>query len=267
MHPNEPAFRPEEPAGPAGLDREGTPAGRLWAYALLAGLLAGVSAWGGGEAAQGRFRSTLDDLPPGERVMARSTAAMKTLKESTTRKKAVVAYGLLGGLLGLYLGLAGGLARRSTDAALRAAVAGLVLGGAAGAGLSALLTPAYFRMLDRATEAELMNDMTRGLAVHAGIWSSVGLAAGLALGLGVGGRDRIASATLGGVFGALIASAVFELVGVAAFPTAGTGQPVSPGSSAARLMAHLLVAGFVTLGAVLASQHLRSHRSAAPVRS
>jgi hypothetical protein len=258
MPADEPALRTEVSTGSEVTSEvQAPPAHRLWVFALLAAVVAGISAWGGGEAAQGKFRATLNDLPAADAVMARSTPAMKRLKETTTRRKAVVAYGLLGGLLGLYLGLAGGMSRRSTDAAVKGAVVGLVLGVAAGAGLAQVLTPVYYRMIDRLSEAELLNDMVRGLVVHAGIWGPIGLAAGLALGVGVGGKDRIVSAALGGLLGALIATGIYELVGVSLFPTAGTGQPVAPGSVAARLIAHMMVALLVAAGAVLGARHFQ----------
>ena len=77
--------------------------------------------------------------------------------------------------------------------------------------------------------------------VHVGIWAAVGAAGGMAFGIGVGGRDRILRAAVGGLVGAALGAVAFELIGAVFFPMAETPKPVSE-SMVTRLLARLLVA-------------------------
>jgi hypothetical protein len=229
----------KEAAGPA--------PGRLIALALAAGVAAGVVAWLLGEITLNTF------VPPSETAYMMGTPIKKVRFEDQTAadyKNALIAFGWLGGLLAAAMGLAGGIARRSVPAALRAAAVGLILGLVSALVASAAFLPIYFHALDLSKE-ELSRDLTIPLLVHAGIWAACGVAGGIALGIGMGGGwPRIAKAALGGLVGAAIAAAAYEMIGAFAFTTRDhTTSPVS-WSLATRLLARLLVA---TLAAAFAA--------------
>jgi hypothetical protein len=88
------------------------------------------------------------------------------------------------------------------------------------------------------------------MALHGGIWAAVGAAGGLALGLGWAAKGRIARATAGGLFGAALATVLFELVGGLAFPLDATTRPIAL-TGTTRLLARILV---TTLAAVCAAR-------------
>ena len=85
---------------------------------------------------------------------------------------------------------------------LLAAVFGLILAGTAGAGVTQGLLPIYFHAA-RASEDHLASDIVTPLLIHGGIWTAIGLAAGLAFGLGLAGWGRALQAGIGGALGAV----------------------------------------------------------------
>src|SRR5262249_23605851 len=99
----------------------------FWVVSLIAGVLAGLGAWAGGEWVETSYRAPIvsEFVVAGNVQLARRAALITT--------KATLAYGLLGAILGLLSGLAGGLTRRSPRGAAIAGIVGLVLGGVAGA--------------------------------------------------------------------------------------------------------------------------------------
>ncbi len=214
------------------------PTGRLLAFALGAGILAGLGSWLIGETVRTAFR------PPYQPQHVMGQVIMKaTFKDQSAAdlKNATLAFSILGGTLGLALGLAGGIACRSGRAGTRAAVVGLVLGSLMAAGASMGLLPLYFRALDKDQEG-LSLDLTLPLLVHCGIWSAAGLAGGLAYGIGLGGgRDRLIKAGIGGLLGAALGGALYEVCGAMAFPDVKTTNPLSLNWET-RLLARLLVA-------------------------
>ena len=118
-----------------------------------------------------------------------------------------------------------------------------------GAGASLALLPVYFHALDRAQE-ELSRDLTLPLLIHGGIWAACGLAGGLALAIGLGaGRTRVINAAVGGLMGAVLGAALYELIGATAFPLDKTTSPLAT-TWIARLLARMLVA---TLSGLLAA--------------
>jgi hypothetical protein len=209
-------------------------AGRLSAWALGAGILAGVAAWLIGEATLQTFRPKMvtADTPVG-----RLTAAPADEVVRTDIKNAALAFAVQGACLGLALGLAGGLAAGSARAGVVAGLAGAVLGAALAYGASAALQPLYYRNVQ-------LDQHDQGLAVsmlvHGGIWAAAGLAGGVAFGLGLRReRSSIARAAVGGVVGALLAGFLFEVTAAMAFPAASTTRPLSL-SGESRLMAKLM---------------------------
>ena len=102
--------------------------------------MAGLAAWGGGEACLDLFK------PPRHAVNSKGLVLKVTDRREvavTDAKNAGLAFALLGAALGAAMGVAGGLVRRSVRAGTRAAALGLVAGTAAGAGMSLALLPLY----------------------------------------------------------------------------------------------------------------------------
>jgi hypothetical protein len=206
-------------------------------------MLAGVAAWLVGE-------STFDYFKPSEAAAEnyRDASALNREMLGVRARNGALTFGVLGGLLGLALGLAGGISRRSSHGALMGAVTGLILGTAAGALPSFGVMPWQWRHRndDPSTTQLLMP-----LLVHIGLWSGVGLAAGLAFGIGSRGftPSRLFEAALAGLVGAIVGTFVFEMMGALLFPLDHTADPFSETPST-RLLARLCVAVFVGLAAV-----------------
>jgi hypothetical protein len=198
---------------------------RLWALALAGGLLAGLVAWGAGEANYGRFQSTFVK-PPGwdkmngyEKDAYRSTDEIRQ-RPSVESKNVALAFGGLGAALGVALGLAGGLARGSVPGALNGGAAGAVAGVIATAGASAAAVPVFYRWVDP--------DM--GLAVpaltHLALFAAVGVGGGLGLGLGLGGRGDVPRGLLGGLLGGVAGAVAYELAVALAFADMRVYDPI-----------------------------------------
>jgi hypothetical protein len=215
---------------------------RLWGFALLAGLLAGSTAWLVGESGVVRFR------PRQERVRQMGGEMIGASPQSRARaalRETSAIFGISGGLLGAALGLAGGWARRPGCWSWRAAIVGLILGAAAGALPPWIVIPLASRNQDLSG-----NDLGRSIVVHAALWVAPGAAAGLALALGRVGRarGRAIEALLGGALGTLVGIATYDIAGALAFPLAGTGLP-DAATPATRLLARVLVALGASVGA------------------
>jgi hypothetical protein len=245
---NDPAIgTATEPDSPKAGESDGSAQGRLVALTLAAGVVAGIAAWLAGEVTLKAF------VPPSHNVnmMGQNFEKVEFLDQSAADfKNAMVAFGWLGCLLAAAMGLAGGLARDSRPAGLRAAAIGLLLGLVLALVASLAFLPIYFHALDRSKE-ELSRDLMIPLLTHAGIWAACGLAGGIALGIGMGdGWPGIAKAALGGLIGAAIGAAAYEMIGAFAFGSRDhTTSPVS-WSLPTRLLARLLVA---TLAAAFAA--------------
>ena len=226
--------------------------GRTLSLALAAGLLAGGIGWLGGEAILEAYRTVLNprigrDVDP--EAIRRFANAHLTSASGT--------FAGLGASLGLFLGLAGGLARRSASGGVRAALAGALIGPALGAGVSLLVLPGYFKGHDPQS-----HDLMTPMLTLGAICSAVGASGGLAFGLGLGGRDRIVKAAVGGLIGAALGTVVYELVGAVAFPTSKTELPISH-ALATRAILHVAVATLAAVGSGLALG-LSSRRPAPP---
>jgi hypothetical protein len=96
-------------------------------------------------------------------------------------------------------------------------------------------------------------DLLGPLLIHLGLWSAVGLAAGLAFGIGsqASRPARILEAALLGLVAAMVGTFVYEAVGAFLFPADHTTDPF-PGTSGMRLLARVCIAGFVGLGVIRA---------------
>jgi hypothetical protein len=226
----------------------------LWLLTAGAGLVAGCLSWAGGEATFDKYKiADAMVYPPNYKqiggyqkvaVQAEIEGAAQIVVE---RKKAVVAFGLLGLVLGLVLGLTGGLASGEPRSALGGALGGGAVGAAAGAGLSMALVPLFYRYQDPESGGLLELFIT-----HCGIFAGIGAAAGLALAWGLGSRTSLGRALFGGVLGALAGTFIFEAINSLAFPLMRTYEPV-PSEQLPRLVVHLCVAVFTALIAGLAA--------------
>jgi hypothetical protein len=206
-------------------------------------MLAAVAAWLAGERTYNFFRAS---LAASENF--RDPTGLNQEMPGVNARNGALTYGALGGLLGLALGLAGGLVGRSPGRAALGAVAGLILGTAAGALPSLVIMP--WQWAHRNDDPASL-DLLAPLLIHLGLWSAVGLAAGLAFGIGsqLSRPVRVLEAALAGLVGAMVGTFVYEIVGAFLFPADHTVDPF-PGTSGMRLLARLCIAGFVGLGAI-----------------
>jgi hypothetical protein len=214
---------------------------------LAAGVVAGLAAWLGGEVCR--------DLIKARRHAVNSKGIILNVvsprdQDLADARNAGLAFAWLGAVLGACLGAAGGLARRSGRAAMSAAFFGSVVGAVACAALSLAFLPLYDAYRHRNPD-EASRDLIFPLLVHAGVWSAAGAAGGAAFGLGMGKRGSMSRAVLGGLVGAAIAAAVYELIGVVAFPDAGTTRFVSL-TWPTRLLARLAVGTLTGAGIAIA---------------
>jgi len=193
-----------------------------WLLLSLAGLLAGVLAAALGEEFHDFFQPELKpQILQGNRMMAPTFET----NVAATLKNGALDNGELGAVLGLALGLAGGLIRRSVRAAITAGLVGLVIGAALGIAIPFVLFPLFYaaKKFTETTEPDLLVS----LAIHAGIWASLGAAGGLAFALGLGGLGRLGHAVIGGFLGAVVGTLVYEVVGAVAFPLSGSADPIA----------------------------------------
>lgn len=236
---------------------------RLWPWALVGGLLAGLASWLGGETVHGYFEvefvkpANWTEINPYERSSVQNRQILMK-RPAAEAKNAAMAYGMLGAALGAALGLAGGLARRDVRAALIAGGVGLLAGSAAGAGLSAAMVIGIFYPNLNPETGLLMP-----LIVHGAVWASIGIAAGLAFGLGQGDRRLVGRAMVGGLVGAVAGTIAFELISATAFALERVEAPI-PSDRLARLAAHLCVAVFTALGAAYGLRERRPTKERAP---
>jgi hypothetical protein len=226
---------------------------RAWCFALIAGVVAGLAGWLGGEAVVDHFAAEGKPINVyGTMVSQPSLASIRAAE----LKNGMLAFAILGGAVGAFLGLAGGLARGRVRSALLAAAIGLGLGVAAAVATTWAAGLAYQRWFDAVAE-----NLVATLLFHGVIWSSIGAAGGLAFGIGLGGWGYSARGLLGGFLGGWLGTLLFELTGSVAFPMDRTFQPISI-SWGSRLTARLAVVLCVTIGTVLALQ--LSGRAKAP---
>lgn len=203
-----------------------------WLVAL-GGVLAGLAAFGIGEATYQRFKPVLVDQNLQGTIIHIPSLATTSV---AVAKNGALAFGVLGACLGICLGAAGGLARRSTPAAVRGGLLGAVLGSATGAGLSLALLSWFYQAEKEYFEYELI----LSLAMHGFIWGVLGAVAGLAFAVGRGDGRLIGRALPAGGLGGLLGAITFELIGATFFAAAETGEPISE-TWQTRLMARLMV--------------------------
>ena len=220
---------------------------RQGALILVAGVVAGLAAWLGGEACR--------DLIPARRHPVNSKGITLNVvsprdQDLADARNAGLAFAWLGAIFGGCLGAAGGLTRRSGRDAISAAGFGLVAGAIGCAAMSLAILPLYDAYKHRDPDAA-SRDMVFPLLVHAGIWSAAGAAGGAAFGRGTEKRGVLPRAVLGGLVGAVIAATAYELIGAIVFPDAGTTRFVSL-TWPTRLLARLAVGTLAAAGIALA---------------
>jgi hypothetical protein len=217
------------------------------ALILAVGIVAGLAAWLAGEA-------SLDAIKPARRPHNARGITLEVVhprdRDIADARNAALAFALLGAILGMGLGAAGGLARRSGRSAILAAISGLALGAISTAAISMALLPAY-NTYRYSHPDEVSNNLIFPLLLHAAVWSVVGASAGAAFAAGRGERGLWPRAVQGGLVGAVVAAAVYELIGVVAFPAAGTTLFVST-TWPTRLLARLAVGTLTAVGIALA---------------
>jgi hypothetical protein len=171
---------------------------------------------------------------------------MRPTPESTIAaitKNGVLAGAELGVLMGVGMGLAGGLIRRSVEGARKGALVGLALGAALGTVASLAFIPLYFVVKRLAATAE--PDLSVAMLLHAGVWMSIGAAAGMAFALGRGEPRSTGRAVFGGLLGAFVGTLLYDVIGAAFFPLDGTADPIAQtwySRSLARVLVPLLSA-------------------------
>jgi hypothetical protein len=240
-----PADRSSTVADGSGLRR---PVGRrrLWAAALLAGLVAAVGIALLEETGMLRVKPKLEVVQVMGANVPTLTLRMKQAAESA---RAVRTFGVFGACLGLAFGLAGGLARGKARSSGLTAAVGLLGGGLAGGLAPLVVLPASQWALDHG-----MGDLLNSLALHLGLWTPMAAVGGLVFGWGLGDRRAIGPAALGGLVGAAIGIVGFEFLGAVVFPLAETGLPFST-TRASLFLARLFVTLPAALGIALALDH------------
>jgi hypothetical protein len=239
MSANSPENLPKSPAAPAPKAQDARPAdapewlGRARWLTAVSGLLAGLIAFGFGEATYKLIPGKSVAIPTMGTIVYAPTAATQAVADA---RNATIAFGALGFCLGGCLGIAGGLARRSPWATLQAGFLGSLLGAALAAGVS-------FPLLPRLMDARIYHpeyEMISTVLMHGLPWGLAGAAGGLAFAVGLGEWRLIAPAVMAGCTGAVLGALAFDLIGAGLFPFADTGEPIAT-SWPARLLARLLV--------------------------
>ncbi|WP_435006632.1 hypothetical protein P12x_004144 [Tundrisphaera lichenicola] len=213
----------------------------VWTCGLIASLIAGILAWGAGEA-------TYDLYKPSAKAAAEPYAfkQLNLEKDRADGLNAAIAFGSLGAFTGLGLGLVGGLARRSIRGAVFGGVVGLVLGGSVGAAISPFVVPLHRKFYEPQAP-----DLKLPIVIHGAIWCAIGAAVGLAFGIGLGDRRRIVPAAVGGLIGAALATILFDAVGAIFLPFSEADLPIAP-MMLPRFLARVFVAIGIALGSIWA---------------
>ena len=151
---------------------------RATRWVALAGLVAGLVAFGLGEAVYGLIPTGTEGVNTMGLILQLPTQRTTSLADT---RNAALAFGLLGACLGGLFGLAGGLARWSASAMATAGLLGTILGLACGAALSFAVLPLFFRTAPIYPDYDLIFSML----MHGSIWGAAGAAAGLAFAVGL----------------------------------------------------------------------------------
>ncbi len=217
--------------------------GRVFLFASIAGILAGVASSVVGEVIVDRNKLDLT-APVGVRVAPED---LRRWHDAELRV-AVATFSVMGALMGLAMGAAGTLARGSYVRAAGSSIMGLLLGTIVAVPVSFGLVSSFYKRYDPHA-----GDLLFPMLTHGVIWSASGGVAGLVLGLGLGGRGRWKPTLVGGLVGAAAATVIYEIAGAVVFPTSRTDMPLAT-STMARVLPRLLVAILSAVGAAVALQ-------------
>jgi hypothetical protein len=213
---------------------------RIYAFALIAGIVACVISWLAGELTREVFKPRLVSTVFLEMTLVGPSAESQNAADF---KNAVLAFAILGGVTGLVLGFAGGLGGRSPVRGAIVGVGALALGSLVGTFASIALLPFFYWRL-----VPDPNDLLTPIMAHGGIFAATGAAAGAAFTIGVGRWRQTARAMGGALLGAVLATVVFHLLGEMFFPDSRPGDRVAS-SSSVRLLSGFLVTVLTALGA------------------
>jgi len=225
-----------------------SPPSRIWAFALAAGLIAGLASWLIGDAIHARYG------PPefinlasssGGFISAAEIQKLTGVKRNAQMLEAGLVFGAIGAFLGAALGMAGSYAGGPAGSARKAVLLGAILGGAAGAVAAVGFLPIYLTYLNPDT-----NDLIVGFGFQALVAAAVGAVGGAAFAVGLGDRSRLAPAVVGGLMGAVAGVVVFDMAGALAFPLDKTSSPI-PATTLTRFLARLAVAVFASAGVAM----------------
>jgi len=226
-----------------------------WALIVIFAILAGLAAWQVGE-----YTISYAKLSPAVAENYRDSTGLNAEMPGVNSVNGALTFGALGGFVGLAMGLAGGVSRRSPASAILGAVLGLIIGAALGALPSPMIMPWQWR---HRNDDPFNADLLMPFLIHLGLWTPLGLAAGLAFGIGKSGFNppRLVEAGLAGLIGAVLGVFVFEVTGALFFPAAATTNPFSL-TAGTRLLARLCIALFVGLGVIRTIPRARANRAA-----
>ncbi len=224
---------------------------RWMIFAAIAGLAAGVTSWGIGDAFLNTFKTPLSAVQIGPITLMQATTPSTN---ATNAKNATLTFVILGTILGLFLGAAGGILRAAPLRAVLAGFAGIILGGLSAGLASWPLLGIYYRQ-----HVPDPNDLLFPLLVLGGIWSVIGAAGGLAFCLGGGGSRHLLNAASSAFLGVLLATVVYEVIGITVFPDSHPTDPLTL-SSPLRMLARVLVCTSAAVGAAMASYPVRGAR-------
>lgn len=199
---------------------------RAWFYLGLAGILAGLLAWGLQEAIKtsprnatelrAQIESVAKDLEKQDPMWARMTEAeqLNRFKETyagVTRKQSAFWMAIIAAAIAAGLGVVDGLVNRSPAQAARGLALGL-MGGAIGGFIAGYLAQwLYASLLPTGTES---NGLTaQQVFARAAGWAIAGCLACAPLGLAFMSVKRCVLAALGGLLGGLMGGLLFDLIG------------------------------------------------------
>jgi hypothetical protein len=228
-------------------------AAQVWAIALVAGIVAGLLAWVGGELAQDTFKPRLYEVPNVfGAVSMQPTGASTNVAEY---KNASLAFAILGGVTGLVMGLAGGVAGRSVGRGVIVGLGAQAVGALVGALASLVLLRFFYRGL-----VPDLNDLWLPVLIHGGIWMAIGAVGGFAFALGKGSARRLQAAIGAAVASGFFASILFQTLSARLLPDAESTGPMA-GSASARLLAMLSVTVLIAIGAARGTQGHATRRA------
>ena len=233
-----PSASRDAPEAPRVDGQGGIGGGRRMGAAVVAGLVAGALAWLGGEGVVAIETADQSFVPANQGQIGQHDAMIL----EATIMKASASFAVLGASIGLVMGVAGGLLRGMPKAAAGAGLGGAVLGGTMIATVSMVALPRFLEDTE-----QLEQGMLEPILMHGLLWSTAGLAGGIAFAVGLGCRPTtVAQAAIGGVIGAVLGAAIYDIVGAVLWATDKTGMPLSE-SWYSRLLSRMCVSVAVAI--------------------